>query len=299
MEDAGEAWGASPAWARDKLNLHFEEEGHCYTMTVPGVVEFVGPPTEHGRSLAFAFPEEARRTEVISTTTIIKKFTGGKTWFTPSKAQAGTDRHRICELNDRGAEIHLDWEDQVKLTMTHEETMEVLECPVNDNTIKALGAWRQFLSTFQVSSQVAIELPVVHAVCLQDPDHPVDPAELGRAKIGIDGFQFYAGTIDRVLKMPGADGTGSRTVLVDIKGPAKLDHYPIQLAAYQMAWNANVPKEFQAEEAWCVHLNTRNGGSFEVVAYSEFEMDRARKVFTEMVDLYGRRDKYDLGRLSE
>jgi len=285
-----------PPWHAEEFALDFEPEGHVYTIRKPELrlIDGRGPIDNRAWLL---FDERAwllsdgcsrwvveptatpKRMEVISVTTLIGLFSGGRSWFSDAKARAGTDRHAICELDDRGAEIDITLRGQASVEMTHERTMEKIVAPLNDNTVAALSAWRSFLRTFDVRGQVAIEQPIVSAIGVRDE------------------AEFFAGTIDRVLRMPTADGSGERVVLVDIKGTARMEHYPIQLAAYALAWNTHAPPEYRVSEAWCVHLSSRGGGSFEVVPYGEETLRDATEAWGKMVDLYASRSLWGLRNL--
>ena len=164
-----------------------------------------------GHAYSIVDPRDAtRRIAPPSVTQVIGHFVEPNKWFKPAHLTAGTERHLACELLDLGGQVEAD---RVAL-YSDKEKIPTRSVALNDNTRAAIDGWSSFLRDFGVVQQVAIEEPVCAVY-----DYPES------------GPVCFAGTVDRVVYFD--DGMMG---LIDIKGPAKLPHYLLQLAAYESAW---------------------------------------------------------------
>lgn len=102
----------------------------------------------------------------------------------------------------------------------------------------------------------------------------------------------FAGTIDRV----GTTSNGER-LIIDIKGSFVSPTYPLQLAAYRLAWQEVTGERIN--RACCVHLH--NNAKFKVATYGDEVLDGHESAFVALATAHriARSGWYDLGLFRE
>lgn len=175
-------------------------------------------------------PHEYRVGEDVlpSVTQILGSYCVKPAWFgNGNYAQAGTDRHRACEIVDLGGRTN---DEGTCLVLDDPDGFPAQSIQLDPNTEGAVRAWRRFADDFGIEDWLAIEEPMA-ARC--------------------DGDWAYAGTVDRV-----AVNRQGEVLLLDIKGTWQAAYYPLQLAAYASAWEAD--PDLPRVDAWAtVHLDAK------------------------------------------
>lgn len=252
----------------ERMQLRFEDEEHRYFCTDPTTKKEMGLP---------------------SVSQVIGAWKDKPAWFSNELAKAGTRRHLVCEILDRGgitfsvdkegpfAIPAIEAKEGDKISLSDEVNCEFEEHELNANEAAALRSWCRFKRDYGAGEMHAIEQPMMSA-------------ELG-----------VAGTVDRVMQIH-AGTEHQQNVIVDIKGPSKLPTYPLQVAAYAAMWSDGIRKarrkavreNLSVQGAMLVHL--KRNGDYEVVSVSREQIAMALDCFTALVSALAYAPVYGLGK---